>query len=67
MGMTEAQSLAIESWTLYTIAILVVICRTYVNDTPLSNLYLLPQANRLTCIQFVSKDSARIVQEAADR
>ncbi|KAL9063331.1 MAG: hypothetical protein Q9161_009523 [Pseudevernia consocians] len=28
MGMTEAQSLAIESWILYTIAILIVICRT---------------------------------------
>ena len=36
MGMTEAHSLAIESWTLYTVAILVVIARTYVKITPLA-------------------------------
>ena len=33
MVMNAAQTLAVESWTLYAVAILVVVCRTYVKYT----------------------------------
>ena len=48
MGYSEAKSLAIESWILYAVATLIIICRTYVT-TGSFWAYDFVQATELTC------------------